>query len=150
MSLQSEQVQIGDCTYAIGKLPARVGVRTAALLMNVIAPSVKALPVEGFKLENEAQLAALLEPLFSNPELGDKLDVLCATFAERCVVTTADGKIFPLSKIFDEHFSDNLDGLTMWLYHSVRVSMSSFLRGASALGALLPKVAPASSSKSPS
>lgn len=129
---KTEIRQIGECEYQVTAIPAKLGCRVAARLANALAPAAKALPEEGFELSPE-QLVRFLEPIFANPELGDLLDYLCTTFAERTVVTDLNGSQFPLGRIFDTHFADRYDDLIQWLAFSLQVSMSSFFRGARGL-----------------
>jgi len=128
--------EIGDYTYTVTALPAKTGCRVAARLANALAPAAKALPDEGFELE-PSQIVKALEPIFTNPELGDLLDYLCATFAERTLLSWTDEagqpRTTPLKNVFDAHFSDRYDDLIAWLVFALQTSMSSFFRSARGL-----------------
>lgn len=134
--MRTESLVIGNFEYTCGQLPARKGLRVASRLANALSVGVKALPEEGFEMD-VAQMVAFIAPILQNPELGDTLDYLCATFAEGTTVRGLDqengGR--QLSAMFDVHFADAYDDMLLWLVFALRVSMSSFFRGVRGLGA---------------
>jgi len=129
--MKTEKLELNGRVYTCQQLPARLGLQVASKLANALAPAVKALPEEGFEM-NDSQLAAFIEPILSNPELNGTLQFLCSTFAERTIVDTvnANGQEvqFPLGRIFDDHFADSYDDLIAWLVFSLKLSLSSFFR----------------------
>jgi hypothetical protein len=135
MNFKTETRQIGDFHYTVTALPAKAGCRVAARMAKALAPAAKSLPEEGFELD-PAQIVKLLEPIFANPDLGDLVDFLCVTFAERTLLDWDDAtghKQVPLSRVFDQHFSDRYDDLIAWLAFALQTSMSSFFRSARGL-----------------
>lgn len=127
--MKTETLPINGYEYSCGQLPARIGTRVAARLANALAAGVKALPEEGFEMDT-AQMVAFIAPILQDPNLGDTLDYLCATFAERTMVRDASsGNEQPLTRIFDAHFADRYDDMLLWLVFALRVSLSSFFRG---------------------
>ncbi len=133
--MRTESFPLNGYEYTCGQLPARLGVRVAARLANALAAGVKALPEEGFEMDT-GQMVSFLAPILQDPDLGDTLDYLCATFAERTMVKDLNtGNEQPLARSFDVHFADRYDDLLLWLVFALRVSMSSFFRGVRGLGA---------------
>ncbi len=133
--MTQETLEIGNYAYTCAKLPARKGLRVASRLANALAAGVKALPEEGFEMD-VAQMIAFVAPIVQNPDLGDTLEYLCATFAEGTMVRDLGANTEqPLSRIFDVHFQDKYDDMLLWLVFALRVSMSSFFRGVRGLGA---------------
>lgn len=134
--MKTESLVIGEHEYTCGQLPARKGLRVASRLANALSAGVKALPEEGFEMDT-AQMVSFLAPILQDPNLGDTLDYLCATFAEgttyRHVSQDAGGR--NLLAAFDVHFADRYDEMLLWLVFALRVSMSSFFRGVRGLGA---------------
>ncbi len=134
--MKTESLIIGGYEYTCGQLPARKGLRVASRLANALAAGVKSLPEEGFEM-NTGQMVSFLAPILQNPELGDTLDYLCATFAEGTIIkaTSQEAGGRQLSDVFDVHFADKYDDMLLWLVFALRVSMSSFFRGVRGLGA---------------
>lgn len=128
--LKTESLVIGQYEYTCAQLPARKGLRVASRLANALAAGVKALPEEGFEMDT-AQMVSFISPILQDPNLGDTLDYLCATFAEGTQIrdTAQDGGGRSLSTCFDVHFADSYDDMLLWLVFALRVSMSSFFRG---------------------
>lgn len=134
-TFKQETQQIGDFAYTVTALPAKAGCRVAARLANALAPAAKSLPEEGFEMD-AAQIVKMLEPIFGNPDLGDLVDFLCTTFAERTLLDWDDAsghKQVRLDRVFDLHFSDRYDDLIAWLAFALQTSMASFFRSARGL-----------------
>ena len=129
--MKTEKLALSGYEYSCTQLPARVGLRVAARLAQALAPGVKALPEEGFELTS---LAAMLEPVLGNPALCDTVDYLVSIFAERTEVTNLQaGTTQPLARVIDLQFADSYDDMITWLVFSVKLSLSSFFRGARGL-----------------
>lgn len=133
--LKTESLVIGNFEYTCAQLPARKGLRVASRLANALAQGVKSLPEDGFEMD-AAQMALFIAPILQDPNLGDTLDYLCATFAEGTQVRelSQEGSR-SLASFFDVHFADSYDEMLLWLVFALRVSMSSFFRGVRGLGA---------------
>ena len=132
--MKTETLTLNGYEYQVTAIPAREGVRVAARLANALAGAVKELPEDGFEL-NIGLIVRFIEPILSNPQLGDTLDYLIGVFSNRTVVVNpSNGTSQPLSRSFDVHFSDSYDDLGIWLAFSLKVSMSSFFRGVRGLG----------------
>lgn len=147
--MKQETITLGDFEYKCTALSARAGTRVAARLANALAPAVKALPEDGFELA-PTTIAQMIEPVLTNPDLAGTLDFLIDTFgANTMVINPTNGNEQPLMRVFDVQFSDGYDHMISWLVFSVRLSLSSFFRGARGLGALIAQAGLASKSPSP-
>lgn len=147
--MKQETLSLNGFDYVCTALPARTGIRVAAKLAAALAPGISELPDEGFEVEPKV-LAKMLTPVLTNPDLADTLDYLIATFAERTQVNNvAQERSQPLARVIDTQFDDAYDDMISWLLFSVKLSLSSFFRGARGLGALVAAAGARSVSKSP-
>ncbi len=154
--MRQETVTIGEHTYLLTQLDAEQGIRASAKLVNALAPSLSRLPEDGGIDPGPAQIAAMLEPLLSDPNLAETVLYLCKAFAERsALLSEKDGQEtqLPLSRVWKTHFADIQDEMYLWLFECIKLSMSSLFRGARSIDAVLralqKKAAPASPSPSP-
>lgn len=154
MALKQETIRLGGFDYVCTALTSRVGLRVAARITNALAPALagagslehatKGEPGDADALDS---LGAMLAPVLSNPALSDTLDYLIDTFAA-CTLVRASGAEGgqPLDRVLDVQFSDSYDDLLAWLLFSIKLSLSSFFRGARGLGVLLAQAGQASKS----
>ncbi len=156
MALKQETIRLGGFDYVCTALTSRVGLRVAARITNALAPALAGAgslehATKGTDGEDALDsLGAMLAPVLSNPALSDTLDYLIDTFAA-CTLVRASGAEeggAPLARTLDVQFSDSYDDLLAWLLFSIKLSLSSFFRGARGLGVLLAQAGQAS--KSPS
>jgi len=124
--LEPKERSIGGRVYQVRMLPADEGLRSAAKLVNLIGPGVKAL-----QSGDENGFMAFASELMSSDKLADQLEYFTKLFRKHSAVQLegADGFV-ELATIWEFHFSGNYFELLQWLVFCFEVNHASFLTGA--------------------
>jgi hypothetical protein len=126
MAIEAKEKAIGNSVYSVRPLPPDLGLRSAAKLLNLIGPGVRALQsqdTEGF--------AGIASEIMTNEKLADQLEYFTKLFRGYTDVRIPNAEGFiALNQIYDAHFMANYFELLQWLVFCFEVNHASFLSGA--------------------
>jgi hypothetical protein len=119
----SKEKVIGGKTYQVRMLPAGLGLRSAARLINLVGPGVQAL-----QSGDSDAMMSFSSGLMTNEKLADQLEWFTSLFAKYTAVQVEpSGGFVELSTIYEVHFMGNYFELLQWLVFCFEGNHASFL-----------------------
>ena len=122
MGIEKQDKQIGDCTYTVTMLPAKLGNRVLLKLMKSVAP-VFAVASGGVAALAAGGIGPAIQSLSE-----DDFDWIAQQLAEKTEVNMGGDQSPTLARVFDLHFAGKYMEELEWLEFAIEVNYGPFFR----------------------